>query len=253
MVIDLSGKVAFVTGGSSGIGAAITNMLITCGARVGVMAIDGREVKAFVNSQNEAAPGTAYGITGDVADAAQVTAAVDATEHHFGGLHLAVNNAGIAGKPGLLDESGVENWRRVLGVNLDGVAYSIMAEAAAMKRAGGGAIVNIASVEAHTVLKHFPAYVASKHAVIGLTKATAFDYAEHGIRINSVSPGVIETPLTTAPGQKEVTDRLAERIPLNRIGKPEEIARTVAFLLSDLSGYTTGADFVVDGAYLLRD
>lgn len=164
-----------------------------------------------------------------------------------------MNNAGIAGKPGLLHQTGPENWRRVMGINLDGVAYAMMAEIEEMMKVGGGSIVNIASVEAHTILKEFPTYTASKHALIGLTKGTAADYAEHGIRINSVSPGVIRTPLTMAEGQKEVTDRLAARIPQGRLGEPEEIARSVVFLLSDLSDYTTGADLVVDGGFLLRE
>jgi NAD(P)-dependent dehydrogenase (short-subunit alcohol dehydrogenase family) len=128
-----------------------------------------------------------------------------------------------------------------------------MAEIEEMLKVGGGSIINIASVEAHTILKQFLSYVASKHALIGLTKGTAADYADHGIRINSVSPGVIATPLTLAEGQKEVTDRLEQRIPLKRLGTSEEIANAVEFLLSDLSGYTTGADLVVDGAFLLRE
>ena len=161
--------------------------------------------------------------------------------------------AGIAGQAGLLHETGQENWRRVMGVNLDGVAFAMMAEIEQMLRVGGGSIVNIASVEAHTILKQFPAYAASKHALIGLTKGAASDYAEHGIRINTVSPGVIRTPLTMAEGQKEVTDRLEARIPQGRLGEPQEIASTVAFILSDLSSYTTGTDIVIDGAFLLRE
>ena len=140
-----------------------------------------------------------------------------------------------------------------MGINLDGVAWAMIAEIQEMMKVGGGSIVNIASVEAHTILKQFPAYVASKHALIGLTKATAADYSALGIRINSVSPGVIRTPLTMSDGQKAVTDRLAARIPLGRLGEPEEIARATVFLLSDLSGYTTGTDLVVDGAFLLRE
>lgn len=253
MIVDLSDKVALVTGGSKGIGKSIVEQLLASGARVAIMAREKDDLDALVALQDERYPGKALGFVGDVSNFEEVAAAVEATEKQFGGLHLAVNNAGIAGSPGLLHETGSDNWRRVMGVNLDGVAWSMMAELPAMLRAGGGAIVNIASVEGHTVLPGFPAYVASKHALIGLTKATASDYAGHGIRINSVSPGVIATPLTMAPGQKDVTDRLAARIPLGRIGTGEEIANTVAFLLSDLSAYTTGADFVVDGAYLLRE
>lgn len=253
MDIDLTGKVAFVTGGSKGIGRAIVETLAGCGAKVGVLARGKRELDDFIAEQEKATPGSVIGFVGDVSEASQVAEAISATESRFGGLTLAVNNAGIAGDPGLLHDSGIDNWRKVMAINLDGVAYSMMAEIAAMLRAGGGSIVNIASVEGHTILPQFPAYVASKHALIGLTKATASDYAAHGIRINSISPGVIATPLTMAPGQKDVTDRLAARIPLGRIGTSGDIASTVAFILSDLSAYTTGADLVVDGAYLLRE
>jgi NAD(P)-dependent dehydrogenase (short-subunit alcohol dehydrogenase family) len=253
MLIDFSDKVALVTGGSKGIGKSIVETLVASGACVAVMARKQGDLDALVVRLNEQRPGSALGVVGDVSSLEQVAAAVDATEKRFGALHLAVNNAGVAGSAGLLHETGHDNWRHVMGINLDGVAWSMMAELPAMLRAGGGAIVNIASVEGHTVLPGFPAYVASKHALIGLTKATAADYAAHGIRINSVSPGVIATPLTMASGQKEVTDRLAARIPLGRIGTGKDIASTVAFLLSDLSAYTTGADFVVDGAYLLRE
>jgi len=253
MQIQFNGKTAFVTGGSKGIGAAVAEVLVQCGANVGLIARGKSELANFVAAINDRFPGRAVGFAGDVADATQLSAAVDGTAAHFGALHLAVNNAGIAGKPGLLHESTPDNWRQVMSVNLDGVATAMSAEIRHMLQAGGGAIVNIASVEAHTVLNLFPAYVASKHALIGLTKSTALDYARQGIRINSVSPGVIRTPLVMAPGQKEVTDRLEQRIPLGRLGEPVEIARAVAFLLSDLSSYTTGSDLAVEGAFLLRE
>lgn len=253
MQIDLSGKTAFVTGGSRGIGRSIAEVLVDCGANVAITARGQQDLDETVAALEARRSGSVLGLRSDVSEQSQVAKAVADTVSRFGALHLAVNNAGVAGEPGLLHQTGAANWRRVMGVNLDGVAWAMMAEIEAMLRAGGGAIVNIASVEAHTILKQFPAYVASKHALIGLTKATAADYADLRIRINSVSPGVIRTPLTMAEGQKAVTDRLAERIPLGRLGESAEIARTVAFLLSDLSSYTTGADLVVDGAFLLRE
>lgn len=253
MNIDLTGKNAFVTGGSKGIGKSIAETLADCGANVGIMARGQEALEAAVAVINSKYNGRALALQGDVSSCEQVSDAIRQTAKHFGGLHLAVNNAGIAGKPGLLHETGPENYRRVMSINLDGVAYAMMIEIEEMLKVGGGSIVNIASVEAHTILKEFPAYVASKHGLIGLTKGTASDYASHGIRINSISPGVIRTPLTMAEGQKEVTDRLEKHIPLGRLGESEEIARSVAFLLSDLSSYTTGADLVIDGAFLLRE
>lgn len=253
MHVDLTGKTAFVTGGSKGIGKAIAETLADCGANAGLMARGREELEAVVAALNAKRDGVALAMPGDVSSYVQVHEAIQRTSRHFGGLHLAVNNAGIAGKAGLLHQTGPENWRQVMGINLDGVAYAMMAEIEEMMKVGGGSIVTIASVEAHTILKQFPAYTASKHALLGLTKGTASDYAPYHIRINTVSPGVIRTPLTMAPGQKEVTDRLAARIPQGRLGESEEIARSVAFLLSDLSGYTTGADLVVDGGFLLRE
>lgn len=253
MNIDLTNKTAFVTGGSKGIGKAIAQTLAACGANVGIMARGREDLDATVAAINAGSGGRALSLPGDVSKFDDITKAVRRTVETFGGLQLAVNNAGVAGDPGLLHVTGQENWRKVMGVNLDGVAYAMMAEADQMLNSGGGAIVNIASVEAHTILPQFTAYTASKHALIGLTKGAAADYARHGIRVNSVSPGVIRTPLTMAEGQKSVTDRLAERIPAGRIGEPEEIASAVAYLLSDLASYASGADLVVDGAFLLRE
>jgi NAD(P)-dependent dehydrogenase (short-subunit alcohol dehydrogenase family) len=198
MNIDLIGRTAFVTGGSKGIGKAFAETLADCGANVGVIARGKDELEVVVAALNSKHSGRALALQGDVSSYEQVSEALRRTAQHFGGLHLAVNNAGIAGKSGLLHETGQENWRRIMGINLDGVAYAMMTEIAEMMKAGGGSIVNIASVEAHTILKENPVYTASKHALIGLTKGTAADYAEHGIRINSVSPGVIRTPLTMA-------------------------------------------------------
>jgi len=253
MNIDLTGKTAFVTGGSKGIGKGIAETLADCGANVGFMARGEDELDAVAAALNSKHVGCALALQGDVSKYEQISGAIRRTAQHFGGLHLAVNNAGIAGKFGLLHETGPENWRQIMGINLDGVAYAMMTELEEMLKTGGGSIVNIASVEAHTILKGNPVYTASKHALIGLTKGTAADYAQHGIRINSISPGVIRTPLVMAEALKAQTERLALRIPQGRLGEADDIARSVVFLLSDLSGYTTGADLVVDGGFLVRE
>lgn len=252
MEIDLKGKVAFVTGGTKGIGGAVSEVLAGCGANVAFMARNTEDLKMMEELINSRNGGRALAIQGDVSDAETLRKAVEKIIHEFGALHLAVNNAGIAGSPALLHESTLENWHKVMGVNLDGVYYAMKYEITEMLKAGRGSIVNIGSVEGHTILPEFSAYVATKHAISGLTKVCAREYADKGIRINTVCPGVIRTPLVEAPGQKEVTDRLEATIPMGRLGESVEIAYTVAFLLSDLSSYTTGVDVIADGAFLLR-
>jgi NAD(P)-dependent dehydrogenase (short-subunit alcohol dehydrogenase family) len=249
MKIDLSNKVAFVTGASKGIGRAIAETLAACGASVALFARESAELRAVETAINQQAGGRALAVPGDAAKAEEVAEAIRQTVAHFGGLHLAVNNAGVAGDFGPLHESTPENWRKVLGVNLDGVFYAMKYELGEMLKAGSGSIVNIGSVEGHLLLAENPAYTTTKHGIAGLTLTAAHDYADKGIRINTVSPGVIKTPLTD--GLAETTARLQKVIPMKRLGESQEIANTVAFLLSDLSSYTTGADIVVDGAYLL--
>lgn len=252
MNIDLTGKVAFVTGGTKGIGGSVSEVLAECGANVAFMARNADDLKKMETLINSRKGGRALAIQGDVSDAEALRKAVAKTVNEFGALHVAVNNAGIAGAPAILHEATIENWRKVMGVNLDGIFYAMKYEITEMLKSNGGSIVNIGSVEGHTILPEFSAYVATKHAITGLTKVTAREYADKGIRINTVCPGVIRTPLVEAPGQKEYTDKLELTIPMGRLGEPREIAQTVAFLLSDLSSYTTGVDIVVDGAFLQR-
>lgn len=166
-------------------------------------------------------------------------------------MDLAVNNAGIAGHFAPIHETKPEHFDRVISVDVMGMFYCMKHEIASMLKNSGGSIVNIASVEGHGLLSNNPAYTAAKHAVFGLTKTAAHDYAGQGIRVNSVSPGLIRTPLSMAG--EDITAPLLRKIPLGRAGEPEDIAKSVAFLLSDLSSYTTGTDLVVDGAFLLRD
>ena len=250
VTIDLSGKVAFVTGASKGIGRAIAETLAQCGANVGLMARgpdELRQVEAAINSKTG---GRALAVAGDVSNPTALEACLHEVVRAFGALHLAVNNAGITGEFGLLHESTADNWRRVQAVNLDGIFFAMKFEIAEMLKSGGGSIVNIGSVEGHTVLQKNPAYTSSKHAVVGLTQAAARDYASKRVRVNSVSPGVIRTPLVE--GLAELLARFERVIPIGRVGEPVDVAFTVAFLLSDLSSYTTGSDFVVDGGFLLR-
>ena len=250
MKIDLSNKVAFVTGGSKGIGKTIAETLAQCGANVAIMARGLEELKVVEATINSKAGGKALAIQGDVSNPEDIQKAIKRVSEYFGGLHLAVNNAGIAGDFGLLHESTIENWRKVLGINLDGIFYAMKYEITEMLKSGGGSIVNIGSVEGHSVLNLDPAYTTSKHAITGLTKASARDYADKNIRINTICPGVIRTPLSES--MSDLTARLEKTIPMKRLGETQEIANTVAFVLSDLSSYTTGIDIVVDVSFLLR-
>jgi NAD(P)-dependent dehydrogenase (short-subunit alcohol dehydrogenase family) len=251
MNIDLSNKVAFVTGGSKGIGKSIVKTLAKCGANVVLMSRNPQEIKEVADEINTAGGGKALGIAGDVSIPEDIEAAIKQTIATFGKLDLAVNNAGIVGETGFLHESTAENWQEVFQINVAGIFYAMKYEIIEMLKAGGGSIVNMASVESHMPLRNFPVYTASKHALIGLTKTAAVDYADKGIRINSVSPGVIWTRLIEGLGDKYVS-MFKNSIPLGRIGTGEDIANTVAFLLSDLSAYTTSSDFLVDGGFNVR-
>ena len=248
MKISFKNKVAFIAGASVGIGAAIAQTLANAGASVGLMARRAEPLQ--LEKEINAAGGKAFAITGDVSKPEDVEKAIAATVEKFGALHFAVNNAAVSGDFSLLHNQTIENWRMVMSINLDGIFYGMKYEIAAMLNAGGGSIVNIGSVEGHTILPNNSAYTTTKHALAGLTKTAAKDYAKMNIRVNTVSPGVIKTPLVDS--QPEVSGKMTQIIPMGRIGESQEIANTVAFLLSDLSSYTTGADFVVDGAYLLR-
>lgn len=249
MKIDLSNKVAFITGASSGIGKATAILLAGLGANVGLFAPDKMELMNLEKEINLSGKGQALALPGDVSDENNVKDAIEQLVKKFGSLNLAVNNAGILGVPGLIHEMDTDNWKNVLGVNLDGVFYSAKYEIPRMLDSGGGSIVNVASVEAHNVSNQYPAYMVSKHALLGLTKTLARDYAKQNIRVNSVSPGVIKTPIVEAVSASDET--WSKLIPLGRLGTAEEVARTIAFLLSDLSSYTTSSDFLVDGGWLL--
>jgi NAD(P)-dependent dehydrogenase (short-subunit alcohol dehydrogenase family) len=166
----------------------------------------------------------------------------------FGGLHLAVNNAGISGKQAPLAEQSVDDWLRVMDHNIDGVFYAMRSQIPAMLACGGGAIVNVASVLGQVGSALSPAYTAAKHAVVGLTRSAALAYADQGLRVNAVGPGYISTPLLQALSDADRA-RVAATTPLRRLGEPEEIAELVAFLLSARSSFTTGAFYLADGGF----
>lgn len=247
MKLNFEGKIALVTGGASGIGSAIAGMLSEEGAEVVVADIDvegARRIAATIRSEG----GKARAMEVDVADPRSVEALVKDVVQTCGGLHLAVNNAGTAGPRETTVNYPLEEWHRVIDVNLNSVFYSMKYEIPAMLAAGGGAIVNMSSVLGSVGLPIASAYTAAKHGVVGLTKAAAIEYAGRGVRINAVGPGWIDTSLTTEMGDQFLR-RIMANLPIRRLGTPGEVAGLVCFLLSDQASYIAGSYYPVDGAY----
>lgn len=245
-----AGTIAIVTGGGSGIGEACSLMLAERGVRVAVADLHSEAAERVVTAIRDRG-GEAIAVTVDVADPAAVEAMVEQTVHAFGGLHIAVNNAGIGGPPALTGEYPLDGWRSVMNVNLDGVFYCMRYEIPAILASGGGSIVNMSSILGSVAFASAPAYVAAKHGVVGLTRTAAVEYATQNLRVNAVGPGFIDTPLLRAAGD-EVLAGIAQAHPNERLGKPEEVAELVCFLTSDAASLITGAYYPIDGGYTAR-
>lgn len=247
MAKDFDGKVAFVTGAGSGIGEAIALQLGERGAKVVVADLKLDSAEAVVKAI-KAAGGDAAAVAVDVGKMDQVESAVQFAVDTYGGLDLAVNNAGIGGKAAPLGDYGFDDWHKVIDVNLNSVFYSMKFEIAAMLKKGGGAIVNMASILGSVAFPNAPAYVTAKHGVVGMTKSAALDYAKKGIRVTAVGPGFIDTPLLSAM-PKEAHDGLKAMHPIGRLGTGDEVAALTLFLLSDAASNITGSYHVVDGGF----
>jgi NAD(P)-dependent dehydrogenase (short-subunit alcohol dehydrogenase family) len=244
---DFTGKVAVVTGGGSGIGAACARLLACRGAHV---LVADRDLDAAMRVAAELADrGRPFGV--DVSDPVACEDMVGAAVGAFGGLDVAVNNAGIGGPQAPTGEYPLDGWAAVIGVNLSGAFYCLRAELPAMLANGGGSIVNMASILGSVGFANAAAYVAAKHGLVGLTKVAALEYAQQGIRVNSVGPGFIDTPLLAAL-PPEMLDTVAAMHPLGRLGRSEEVAELVAFLASDRSSNITGSYVLTDGGYTAR-
>jgi NAD(P)-dependent dehydrogenase (short-subunit alcohol dehydrogenase family) len=248
----LSGKSALVTGGASGIGRATALAMVREGARV-VVADQTEAAAGETVAMINAGGGQAVAVAADVADEAQVKALVRRSVEAFGRLDCAFNNAGIAprhvGPAGQrTHEMSRQSFEDMLAVNLTGVFLCMKHEIVQMLAQGGGAIVNTASVAGLVGLPTASNYVAAKHGVVGLTKTAAMEYAENNIRVNCVNPGYIKTPMTD-PGMAERYDRLMTKVPMHRLGTPEEIAEAVVWMCSDKASFMTGACHVIDGGY----
>lgn len=248
---DFKNKVAIVTGGCFGIGKAASIAFAARGAKVVIA--DVAEDNETLNSILSAG-GEAVFIKCDVADEESVKSMVDKTIEKFGRLDYAFNNAGVEGLSAPVHECTVENWDRTIGVNLKGVWLCMKNEIPHMLKQGKTAIVNNASIAGLVGFPGIPAYVASKHGVIGLTKNAALEYAKTGLRVNVVCPGVIKTPMIDrfTGKNKEVEKQFETAEPIGRLGQPEEVAEAVIWLCSDASSFVTGLSMPVDGGWVAQ-
>jgi NAD(P)-dependent dehydrogenase (short-subunit alcohol dehydrogenase family) len=241
------GKVVLVTGGTSGIGKTTAIEFARAGAKV---VLTGRREKegAEVVRQIEKLGGDAAFVRADIAKDADVKAMVDFTVKKYGKLDVAFNNAGVEWK-GPLDQATEAEYRRIFDINVWGVLNSMRHEIPLMLKNGGGAIVNTSSVAGHAGLAGVSVYIASKHAVEGLTKAVALEFAKQNVRINAVAPGPIATEMWDRFAG-EASDQIASTVPVQRVGLSEEIAAAVLYLASDAAKFTTGTSLLVDGGLI---
>ncbi|VXC46524.1 2,5-dichloro-2,5-cyclohexadiene-1,4-diol dehydrogenase [Arthrobacter sp. 9V] len=246
---NFEGKTALVTGGGSGLGEAISKDLAKNGVNVVVVDLN-LDAATRVAEQITADGGKAVPFQGNTAVAEDSKKAVDFAVETYGALNYAVNNAGIGGASAPVGEIDIEDWDRVIAINLSGVLYGMRYQVPAILAAGAseGAIVNMASIHGAVAAPGNAAYTAAKHGVVGMTKNAAAEYGAQGLRVNAVGPGYIDTPLLAA-APKEVVSGLEAKHPLGRLGTAEEVANVTTFLLSDKASFMTGSYVLVDGGY----
>lgn len=249
MALLMEGKSGFVTGAAGGIGRGIAIELAREGARVIVSDLDSaRDAGSETVRLIEAEGGKAAFVAADVTRPDEMQALVEQTVSTFGAVDYAVNNAGVAIHKSLTEVT-PEEFGRILDINLKGVFYGLRYAIPVMVGAGGGAIVNVASVAGLTGVDQISPYTASKHGIVGLTKNAALENGAHGVRVNAVAPNAIQTPLMDE-SPKEFVDGLIAPQVIKRTGTPAEVGFAVAALLSDRAGFTTGVTLPVDGGYL---
>lgn len=249
---QFSEKVAIVTGSASGIGQAAARFYAREGAKVVVSDVDvegGEETVEMIKADG----GEAIFVKTDVSRPQDCENLVQSTLDEFGRLDFACNNAGIAGEQNPTADYTIEGWQKMISINLSGVFYCMKYEIPAMLDAGGGSIVNMASILGEVGFAGAPAYVTAKHGVVGLTQNAAVEYGQSGIRINAIGPGFIHTPLISELEEnKETKEQLVALHPIGRLGQPEEVAELVIWLSSDKASFVTGSYYPIDGGYLAR-
>jgi NAD(P)-dependent dehydrogenase (short-subunit alcohol dehydrogenase family) len=246
--MNFEGKIVLITGGSSGIGRATAIMFAQQGAKVVIGDLDpaGRKIVDAIKRED----GDATFVQIDVRDAEQVKSLVATAVETYGGLHCAFNNAGVLPATAPLADADESSFDQTFAVDVKGIFLAMKYEIQHMLKNGGGAIVNNASIAGMIAEAGISSYVAAKHAVIGLTKAAAIEYANQGIRINALAPGLVQTPMTKDwYDDPQMREFFIANTPLRRFAQPEEIASTVLFLCSEFASYAVGQTFVIDGGY----
>ena len=254
MQIDFSGRVAVVTGAASGMGAATARAFRAAGAKVLLVDRNAALLEAVALELDAGLEQVAF-MVGDVSQSGFCDAVVNQAVTRFGRVDAVVSAAGIIVRAGAIDTTD-EDWMRIMGVNVSGVFFMARAAARVMVAQGSGSIVNFGSIWGDVGAAGVAAYCASKGAVHNLTRAMALEHAQHGVRVNAVCPGEVNTPMLASERNEPVTaallERLASSVPMGRLAEPEEIARVVLFLSSDLASYMTGSLVTVDAGYTAR-
>lgn len=251
----MSNQVALITGGATGIGKAVALKLVAKGVTV---VMSGRRAEVGQAAVAEVSAAARDGaqvrfVQNDVADEAAVKSMIDGIVAEFGRLDMAVNNAGVSNETGTLVQSSSDKYREMVETNIMGVYFSMKHELVQMTKQGGGAIVNLASIAGLNGIAWAGPYASTKHAVVGLTKSSALDHATQGIRVNGVAPGAIKTDIIAAqldgrdPNYNEAS--ISAMHPMNRLGRPEEVANAICWLLSDEASFVTGHILNVDGGF----
>jgi len=248
---NLNGKTAIVTGASSGIGESTAKMYAEYGANVIVADINEELGNRVVEDINKSFGGLAFFVKADVSNPIDCENMVKVAIEQYGSLSFACNNAGIGGELNPTADYSLDGWKKVIDINLNGVFYCMKYQIPEIIKSGGGAIVNVSSILGAVGFAGAPAYVAAKHGLVGLTKVAALEYSSLGVRVNSIGPAFINTPMLSAL-DSDTLNFLTTQHPIGRIGEPNEVAELVLWLSSEKSSFVTGSYFPVDGGYLAK-